>query len=55
MAEESEASASTSSATDADADEEAEEPEETDPLLLESGRILADFINLSNGDLSARY
>lgn len=55
MAEESEASASTSSTTDADADEEAEEPEETDPLLLESGRILADFINLSNGDLSARY
>ena len=55
MAEESEASASTSSATDADADEEAEEPEETDPLLLESGRSLADFITLSNGDLSARY
>ena len=41
------------------ADEEAEaedvEPEEIDPLLLESGRILADFINLSNDDLSARF
>lgn len=31
------------------------EEEETDPLLLESGRILADFINLSSDDLSARF
>ena len=34
---------------------EDDEPEEIDPLLLESGRILADFINLSNDDLSARF
>ncbi|MBL6754724.1 MAG: carboxy terminal-processing peptidase, partial [Pseudomonadales bacterium] len=51
----SESSASAATIAEADGDEEAEEPEETDPLLLESGRILADFINLSNGDLSARY
>ena len=36
-----------------DSDEEGDE--EADPLLLESGRILADFINLSSGDLSARF
>jgi carboxyl-terminal processing protease len=50
-----EASASSTPVAEADVDEDAEEPEETDPLLLESGRILADFINLSGGDLSARY
>ena len=36
-----------------DSDEEGDE--EADPLLLESGRILADFINLSSDDLSARF
>lgn len=35
--------------------EENGDEEETDPLLLESGRILADFINLSSDDLSARF
>jgi carboxyl-terminal processing protease len=35
--------------------EDADDEEETDPLLLESGRILADFINLSSDDLSARF
>lgn len=34
---------------------EEEEAEEIDPLLLESGRILADFINLSSEQLSARF
>ena len=42
-------------ATDEEAEAEDDEPEEIDPLLLESGRILADFINLSNDDLSARF
>jgi len=35
-----------------DSDEEGDE--EADPLLLESGRVLADFINLIGGGLSAR-
>jgi hypothetical protein len=35
-------------------DSEEEENEELDPLLLESGRVLADFINLIGGGLSAR-
>ena len=34
--------------------DEVEEEKEVDPLLLESGRVLADFINLSKVDLSAR-
>ena len=38
-------------ANDDDADSE-EEPEEQDPLLLESGRVLADFISLSERRLS---
>jgi len=42
-------------AADEEAEAEDDEPEEIDPLLLESGRILADFINLSNDDLSARF
>jgi hypothetical protein len=51
----SETSAALASTTSSDDEsEEPEEPEELDPLLLESGRILADFINLSSGSLSAR-
>lgn len=51
----SKTSAALASTTSSDDEsEEPEEPEELDPLLLESGRILADFINLSSGSLSAR-
>jgi len=44
----------TGEALEEDGDDTGDE-EETDPLLLESGRILADFINLSSDDLSARF
>ena len=44
----------TGEAFEEDGDDTGDE-EETDPLLLESGRILADFINLSSDDLSARF
>jgi len=39
--------------TSADAEAEPEEPEEEDPLLLESGRVLADFISLNARRLAA--
>lgn len=41
-------------ADNSDAQDDAEEPEEEDPLLLESGRILADFIALNQIRLSAQ-
>jgi carboxyl-terminal processing protease len=44
----------TGGALEEDGDDTGDEGE-TDPLLLESGRILADFINLSSDDLSARF
>lgn len=40
-------------ATSADDEAEPEEPEEEDPLLLESGRVLADFISLNARRLAA--
>jgi carboxyl-terminal processing protease len=38
---------------DADADAEDDEEEEVDPLLLESGRVLADFIELNLRSVSS--
>ena len=50
MAAETEAAAETGEADVAAAEEtETEEPEETDPLLLETGRVLADYILLTGG------
>ena len=43
-----------SSDANSDIENQDSEEEELDPLLLESGRVLADFINLIGGGLSAR-
>jgi carboxyl-terminal processing protease len=43
----------TVASADSDSDEGEDEDEEKDPLLLESGRILADFITLTSRNLSS--
>ncbi len=50
--EDEEAPVNDDTSTAANDNSEAEEPEEDDPLLLESGRILADFISLTERRLS---
>jgi carboxyl-terminal processing protease len=45
--------ASEAAESDAATDDEEEEPEETDPLLLESGYILVDLLNLTDRDVIA--